>query len=929
MSILKTVIVVLLVSLNAEAQQPLKIVYNTGMAPLMFEDESGNPAGLLPDIWRLWAEKAGRKIQFVKAETFDESLNLLKNGQADLHAGIFKTKDREQFLSFSEPILNLDYYLFTHPAIRPVSSVENTSGYIIGIQKGGFTENWMYSKKAARHIAVYDSFKELFRAAQKGEVKVFVATEMSLFYYLSQTRLANIYTFDKSAPLYSQAYYTATAKNNNQELIPSAIPSVIQSVNRGLSAISREEWEQLKNRWIVSKSRKIPVDFASVLTEEELSFLSRTESIKVHNESDWAPFNFNENGVPKGFSIDYISLLSEKTGLEIKFVNYPSWHEFLNMMKSGDLDVMMNIVKSPEREKFLEYTPSYTKMSMKLFTRNNFPTVKSIQDLFGKKVAVPKGFYIQEILSQYPQIELLLVEDSTSAIRKVSSGKADAMFGLKPVISYLIGQLQITNLKTGDIIIPGTGDISIHMAVSKNQPILADILEKGMSRISGEETHSLEEKWLGKTKIPHPEISLTWEEQNWLKAHPVIRVANEPDYVPFDFIENGNPTGFSIDYLRVLAGKAGIHFEFVQDTWGNLIEMGKKKELDMLHTIFKTPERMEYFLYSGPYKAVTNMIYVHEHVEGVAGISDLSDKKIIMVTGDAISDALPKLVPEAGYIFRKTYVDVLKALSMGKGDATVMDSAVANYLIRKNTLTNIQAVAEAIIPGEIRGSTYRLAVRNDWPIFLDILQKAMNAFTIDELNNLHMKWFGNIEKMGQKYPAIVLTAKEQKFVASHKPLVFSEVNWKPLSVADNPQGYDGMIADYLRIISERSNLKFVFQKTETDTWTEVLQKYADHKIDVVPVLGKNDKIGREILLSDPFVTFPLVIVTRNDISYIKDTKYLNKRKVAVGRGYTSFHFLNKNYPEIKLVETDNVRQALIKLSNGQVSAFVGHMVSLI
>ncbi|MCP4113706.1 MAG: transporter substrate-binding domain-containing protein [Desulfobacteraceae bacterium] len=916
-TVLPAVLYILLAALNAEARQPLRIVYNTGMAPLKFVDESGNPAGLLPDIWRLWAEKTGTKIQFIKAKTFDESLNLLKNGEADLHAGIFKTKKREEFLSYSEPFLNLDYYLFSHPAIRPVSSVENASGYIIGIQKGGFTENWMYSKKAARHIAAYDSFKELFTAAQKGEIKVFAATELSLFYYLSQTRLANIFAFDKTAPLYSQVYCTATVKKNH---------SLIQSVNKGLSAITGKEWEQLRTKWIVSKSRKIPVDFASALTGEELSFLSKTESIKVHNETDWAPFNFNENGVPKGFSIDYMSLLAEKTGLEIKFVNYPSWHEFLSMIKSGDLDVMLNIAKSPERETFMEYTSPYSKMSLKIFTRDNFPSVRSIRDLFGKKIAVPKGFYTQEILSQYPQIELLLVEDSTSAVRKVSSGKADAMLGLKPIISYLARQLQITNLKADDIIIPGIGDISIHMAVSKKQSVLANILEKGMSCISVEEILAFEEKWLGKTKIPQAKISLTREEQNWLKAHPVIRVANEPDYAPFDFIENGRPAGFSIDYLNILAEKAGIHFEFVRDTWGNLLEMGKKKELDLLHTIFKTPERTQYFLFSTHYKTVTNVIYVREGVKGVAGISDLSDKKIILVKGDSISDSLPKLLINADYIFYDTYIDILKALSMGKGDATVMDSAVVNYLVRKNTLTNIQAVAEADIPGEIYRSVYRMAVRNDWPILLDILQKAMNALTPDELNSLHMKWFGRTEKTDRSYLKFALTAKEQKFVTFHKPLIFSEVNWKPLSVADNPQGYDGMIADYFSIISNRSGLKFVFQKTKTDTWAEVLQKYTDHEIDVVPALGKDDKIGREILLSDPFMTFPLVIVTRDDVSYIKDTKELNKTKVAVGRGYTSFHFLNNNYPEIELVETDNVEQALMKLSNGQVFAFAGHLL---
>ncbi len=170
---------------------------------------------------------------------------------------------------------------------------------------------------------------------------------------------------------------------------------------------------------------------------------------------------------------------------------------------------------------------------------------------------------------------------------------------------------------------------------------------------------------------------------------------------------------------------------------------------------------------------------------------------------------------------------------------------------------------------------------------------------------------------------ISLTPEEKAFIAIHKPLVFSEVNWEPLSIVDNAKGFDGIIADYLKIISQRSGLKFSFQYSAT--WAHVLQKYADREIDMVPALGLEDIVGRKILLSEPFTTFPLVIVTREDIPFIQNTSRLNGEKVAVGRGYTSYHFLTSNYPEITTVQTGDVPEALIKVSNGEVFAFVGHM----
>jgi len=125
------------------------------------------------------------------------------------------------------------------------------------------------------------------------------------------------------------------------------------------------------------------------------------------------------------------------------------------------------------------------------------------------------------------------------------------------------------------------------MPVYRGQSALAAILEKGMSQITEEEIQLPDEKWLGKSKVSSA-ISLTWDEEKWLNAHPVILVSNETDYAPFDYVENGQPTGFSIDYLRLLAYRMGIRLEFVQDTWGNLLEKCKRREIDLLLTMNHT-----------------------------------------------------------------------------------------------------------------------------------------------------------------------------------------------------------------------------------------------------------------------------------------------------------------------------------------------------
>ena len=262
-----------------------------------------------------------------------------------------------------------------------------------------------------------------------------------------------------------------------------------------------------------------------VLTETEKKWLDAQPVIRVHNETASPPFNFAEHGRPKGFSIDYMRLLAEKIGLQIEFVTGPTWDAFLGMMKTGELDVMLNIAKTTEREAYLAYTPEYVTLTQTLYTRDDFPLVRSIEDLYGKRIAVPKGFYIAELLKPYPQVEIVTVRDIVEAIHFVSVGKADALYDIMPAVNYLTKKHQITNLKVGgDIGVEAGRPMPLHLAVPRKDTVLAGILTKGMALVTDEEYQRLSDRWLGRTVMDATGLGLTDEERVFLSAHPVIRV---------------------------------------------------------------------------------------------------------------------------------------------------------------------------------------------------------------------------------------------------------------------------------------------------------------------------------------------------------------------------------------------------------------------
>ena len=164
------------------------------------------------------------------------------------------------------------------------------------------------------------------------------------------------------------------------------------------------------------------------LSGEERQWLAEHPVIRVHNEMAWAPFNFNTDGEPMGFSIDYMNMLANKIGVEIEYIWGPSWDELLGMLRERDLDVMLNIVQSPQRSEYMLFTDSYVSFALALYTRTGTPQVSSVDDLFGKTIAVPEGFYVEELIAEYPQIQTLTVKNTRDAVLALSAGRADALY---------------------------------------------------------------------------------------------------------------------------------------------------------------------------------------------------------------------------------------------------------------------------------------------------------------------------------------------------------------------------------------------------------------------------------------------------------------------------------------------------------------------
>ncbi|MBW1749632.1 MAG: transporter substrate-binding domain-containing protein, partial [Deltaproteobacteria bacterium] len=233
------------------------------------------------------------------------------------------------------------------------------------------------------------------------------------------------------------------------------------------------------------------------LTDDELTWLKLHPVLRVHNEKNWAPFNFFEDNSPRGLSIDYMNLLAEKLGLTIAYQTGPGWNGFLQQIRKKQLDVMLNIVKTEDRQKYILFTEPYAKNPNVIVSRNDAP-VNTFSELTGRKVDFPKGFFYEEVLTrEYPEIKRLPLKDTLATLRAVALGKADAALGEDAVMRRLISENLLTNLYvSGEADLGHPDFVNLRIGVRDDWPLLHTAIEKAMQDVTGQEMNTIQQRWL-------------------------------------------------------------------------------------------------------------------------------------------------------------------------------------------------------------------------------------------------------------------------------------------------------------------------------------------------------------------------------------------------------------------------------------------------
>jgi signal transduction histidine kinase/ABC-type nitrate/sulfonate/bicarbonate transport system substrate-binding protein len=238
------------------------------------------------------------------------------------------------------------------------------------------------------------------------------------------------------------------------------------------------------------------------------------------------------------------------------------------------------------------------------------------------------------------------------------------------------------------------------------------------------------------TKHLNNSYILSKEESDYLKNKKEIKICIDPNWMPFEKIENNKHMGISADYIDIIKNLLNIPITLVQTkSWSESLTKAKERDCDILPLIVKTSTRDKYLNFTSPYLKLPLVMAGGIEDAFIEDINQYKDKKIGISKDYAFAEILKAKYPQLNFVEVENMKDGFEQIQKGKISGFVGNLTSIGFTIQKNYIGQIKIIAKLDDVLEARISS-----RNDEPILNSILQKALDTIDSRKREEIYNKW---------------------------------------------------------------------------------------------------------------------------------------------------------------------------------------------
>lgn len=181
------------------------------------------------------------------------------------------------------------------------------------------------------------------------------------------------------------------------------------------------------------------------------------------------------------------------------------------------------------------------------------------------------------------------------------------------------------------------------------------------------------------------------------------------DYMPYEWLENGNPRGINVDLFKALAREAQCSYEIVAQPWPKMLDMLAAGELSMLSASL-TPERLERFMQLPPDFVQYRVLIGRKGSPFISDLEKLNGKMVLVLDKSVAHESIVKAVPDVRLRLYESELGALRALLSGQGDYAMIDDTA--IVAGEKLISGLTVSSQPMFP-----TLYGFMLRKDDPMY--------------------------------------------------------------------------------------------------------------------------------------------------------------------------------------------------------------------
>lgn len=455
------------------------------------------------------AEYTDWEYEFVQDESWQASLEKLRDGEIDLICTAHYTEERAEEFVYSDIPLGYEASLLYTTADSPISyqDYEAMQGGRIGLLQ----ESYSAQDFEQHAIKVGIQYEGVYFARENDMINALENDEIDMMVIGSRYATTELKLLDTSG---ANAFY-CIAESGNASLVDE-IETVLQQI-----MFDDPTFEGVLNQKYFSHSA---ISNSPLYTKEELAYIESLGTIKIKMIQDQRPSCYVEDGETKGIWVEVIKLLSEKSGIQFELeggaaegYSQETYEQYINngyllFRTQKAMEHMDEIEGAIVSNSIANASLAYVKRQA-AFVEDKYVSnvIATTQDL---------AYLEATLLEENPDYEVKYFEDTKACFEALINKEAGIVIQNSHRVSYLMQKPEYADKL---VVVPGADhENDVCLVGMEDQQMLIDIINKAIHHISDAEIDEIVKRELLMNPYPLENDDFMYQYWKWVVVVTIL-----------------------------------------------------------------------------------------------------------------------------------------------------------------------------------------------------------------------------------------------------------------------------------------------------------------------------------------------------------------------------------------------------------------------